>query len=159
MYTLNTPTSRICVKHNTVDYVLAFKSVMLARKVHYQLAQFNDCTKMTLLPSVDKQTHWISTSTKQQVVTKLNTDMVATLFVPKTTTKEYDPIMDGGIHLDTMLEQDLYALPQNGLNGIVLPMKVLDETHDEMVLRCMTFDPIIADDYDNIRLSLKSLFD
>ena len=156
MYTLNTSTSHISARLHNIDYMIAFRSVMLARKVHYQLAKINSTNNISMLPGVDKITHHIPRNNDN---TKLHIDTVATLFVPKQRKIHHDPIMDDGVFMEMMSEQDVFVKPLNGINGLLLPVKVLDETDEEMVLRCISVDPIMTDDDKTIRSSLKSLFD
>ncbi len=125
------------------QYVVGFKNTMLARKAYYQMQP----DKVTLLVGVDEPT----------IITRdLSVDRQATLFIPKNK-RFIDAVMDHGLYMTSEPQKRFYAIPfRNRNTGIIIPMDLLDETEDDITLRCLMVVPMIGNE--DFHEELKCLF-
>ena len=112
-------------------YMVGFRSVMLARKVHYSMS---GCESPILMPGV--------TPIESPATPGLIIDMEATLFVPKNKIKYHQAIEDYGIHLKSMTEYEFMGIPLRTMTGILIATSVLDENDEELVMRALTVDAL-----------------
>lgn len=118
----------VTVQYDSRQYVVGFKNKLLARKVHYQMQP----DKLTLLVGADEPS---------AITRNLLLDRQTTLFIPKNE-RCIDAVMDHGLYMMSEMQNTFYAIPfRNQNTGILMPMEILDETLDDMTLRCLMVVP------------------
>ena len=87
-------------------------------------------------------------------------DKEATLFVHKAHGKGsvVDNVLDQGICLHQIAEDDFMMLPFQGVYGVMLPTKIMDETDEDITFRCITIDPMVEDGK-SIKDNVRKIFD
>ena len=128
------------------QYVIGFKSSILARKVHYNM----DPEPVLRLERKDRIN---ITNEVNSLLAELNVsgvdnevyiDVMSMLYVPKMSNPGgiMDPMNDGGFHLQEEPLEDLYMMPFEKNIGMILPYDLLMEDKKQMVLACQVIDPV-----------------
>lgn len=145
MYLLGQGTTHLSVRSMNTTYILGFKSVLLARGVHYNLPPYPELSlvrgeKITVCPDVPSRPGM-----------RLIIDPDATLFIPKTEGTIWNAMNDVGHHLVVMKEAEFLAYPVTKRVGIILPQRIRSETDDEFVLSSFIIEPYFAPSGQNMR--------
>lgn len=140
MHMLTIDSSPIGVDNGLNHYIIGFGNIKMARKVQYDLMMpMTQGKELMLLPGLSP----IRIAHENEIIVL---DKDATLFVAKKgeglQEKGQDNVMDYGMCLDRMDENDFINVPFDGIYGILMPTHLLDETPEEMTFRCITIDAI-----------------
>lgn len=127
------------IKYESRQYVMGLRNTMLARKIFYQVQP----DKVSLLVGVDKPF---------AITPDLSVDSQATLFIEKNK-RCIDTVLDHGLYMTSESQDTFYGIPfRNKNTGIIIPTDLLDETEEDMTLRCLIVVPMIGNE------DVKSLF-
>jgi len=138
-------------------YIVAFKSPILARKVHYTIDpepvlrierqgriniknEINTCLEELGISGVDNEIY---------------IDVISKLYIPKTKNPGgfNDPMNDGGLHMEEGPLEDYYMMPFDKNIGVILPYELFLEDSKNLVFLCQVIDPV--DSYKFFRKSMK----
>jgi hypothetical protein len=140
-------------------YIIGFKNVFLARKIHYNIhpepsirlerSDFIDITK-----DVKKSFNAIGLNS-DSIDSKITIDVFSKIYIPKMLPSGgyYNPMNDGGYHVEEISIEDLFLMPFEQNIGVILPSEVYAESAKEFVLSCQIIDPV--DSLKHFRKSLK----
>lgn len=149
IYTLRHNSAAIGCIHKKTNFIVGFKSLNLARKIHYNL----QCP--------DHGMHMME-GIRRLHNNELNIefDVEATLFLPKSRNDRatLNAIDDLGIYLDTMDITQFYNIPFKTMTGLIIPLLILDETEEEFVIRSHVLYPV-PDDLVGFKESLRKSLD
>lgn len=127
------------IQYESRQYVMGLRNAILARKIFYQIQP----DKVSLLIGVDEPL---------AINRDLFVDSKATLFIPKSK-RCIDAGLDHGLYMTSESQDKFYGIPfRNKNTGIIIPTDLLDETEEDMTLRCLMVVPTIGNE------DLKSLF-
>lgn len=129
MYTINSGNKTVSVHSDNIHYIIGFKNVRIARKVQYNM---HPEPIITIIKNPETQI------TNNNV--HLNNDV--TLFIPKAPLDLPPAMRDGGYHIHEYKENDFMALPSTRNIGIIIPIKLQEETNEEFVFKSILFDPM-----------------
>lgn len=140
-------------------YIVGFKSVMLARKVHYTMhpdpiLRLERGMPINITTDVNTQLDSLGI---QQTGGTVTIDVLSKLFIPKMQFSGgvvYPP-NDGGFHLHEGDMADLFMLPFENNIGIILPYDMDYEDAHNIVLSCQLVEPV--ESMQHFRKQLKSL--
>jgi len=151
MNILTIDSAPIGLAYSGKKYLIGFASPVHARKVQYTIKMpFQN--HISMLPGVEPLR--IKLYNRMLVC-----DKEATLFVHKNNVRRVvDNVLDQGMCLEKMDEEEFMLLPFHGVYGVMLPTKVIDETDDDITFRCVTIDPMNDND-DDIKDSVRVLFE
>jgi hypothetical protein len=150
IHLLSIDTAPIGLQYKNKKYVIGFARSHMARKVQYNMTM-PVSKAISLLPGLEPM------MVKHDHSKVLVLDKDATLFVGKKADKITDNIMDHGICLDRMREEDFLNLPFYGSFGIIMPTKLIDESQEEFTFRCVAIDPVF-DENEDFKGDLRALF-
>ena len=135
IYTLRQGSKTVSLKHNDCHYVIGYKNVIVARKVHYFMHPDCDFNLMR---------------DKNPVRNPLTLDIRATLSIPKCEGSIMDPMNDGAFHIHVVRDDVFLSYPMTGL-GIIMPYDLQDENDKEFVFTSYVIDPT---KFDTMQFSL-----
>jgi hypothetical protein len=136
VYTLQQKDRTLSVVHKKRNYVIGFKNVTTARKVHYFI---NPEPKLLLICNeyIEKQVEM-----HNQNIT-IHIDPKATLFIPKMRGSFLDPMNDANFHMSHHKEDEFLRFPFEKNLGIIMPYELFEESDDEFIFKAVVVDPII----------------
>jgi hypothetical protein len=131
VYTLKQGSKTVGFYSNGTPYVIGFRNIIHARKVHYDMKpepRFQMMMSDDVTIKDDVSIHFAST-----------------IFIPKHSMLRHhdsgstrplldDPMKDVGLHLHIQKAIEFYRLPQQGV-GIIMPYELLDEDTNEFTFR------------------------
>lgn len=138
IYMIGLGSKNLSVRSKSVDYVIGFKNVMLARAIHYYLPPYPELS-LVRGEDVDCSDRLADLGFKRS---KLILDPKATLFVPKTQGTIWHPMNEIGTHLDVKPELEFMTYPMKKGLGIIIPQEIKIETDDEFVLGAFLIEPM-----------------
>jgi len=138
VYTLKIKNKTVSLQYKKHHYIIGFKNVLFARKVHYSL---HPEPKFTIVRDndIDLSKHL----SEEGYDISLNIDPNATLFIPKCVGTSLDPMNDVGIHLNKHSENEFLTYPITKHLGIIMPYKLYEENEDEFIFKSVVIDPIL----------------
>ena len=127
-------------------YVVGFKSVMLARKVHYTIHP-DPIIRLERSDFIDITTEvnaGLLSFGLNAVSSNITIDVLSKLYIPKA---EHPggataPLNDGGFHLEEQPLEELFMLPFDNNIGIILPTDIEYETPRNIIMSCQVIDPV-----------------
>ena len=138
VYTLKIGNKTISVNHKQRHYVIGFKNVVHARKVHYSM---HPEPKFTLIR--DNNIDLSKSLSEEGYDLTLSLDVNATLFIPKCKGSTLHPLNDAGVHMATSAEKEFLTYPVLKHIGVIMPYRLFDENDDEFIFTSYVIDPII----------------
>jgi hypothetical protein len=142
IYMIGLGSKNLSVRSKSVDYVIGFKNVMLARAIHYSLPPYPQLS-IVRGDEVDLTNRLVDIGIGHKN-TKLIIDPSATIFIPKTKGTIWHPNNDIGFFLDVKRESEFMTYPMTKGLGIIIPQDITMETDDEFVLKSFLIEPIKA---------------
>ena len=132
IYTLQQKDRTLSILHKKRNYVIGFKNVIMARKVHYFM---HPEPKLLLLCNdyLEKDVDNV----------KIHIDPKGTLFIPKMNGSFLDPMNDGNFHMAHHKEAEFLSFPFVKNLGIIMPYDLIEESEDEFIFRSVVVDPNI----------------
>lgn len=130
MYLLKRGSKTLSMKYNDRHYIVGFKTVLMARKVHYSM---HPEPKLVMVRD-DNVTHGITNI-------NINLDVNATLFIPKCKGNVLDPMNDGSFHLSKVSYDNFLLYPFANNIGIIMPYNLEDENEFEFMFKAHVIDP------------------
>lgn len=122
------------------SYIVGFRNVLLARKVHYTLPPEPQFTLVRGDQIIDLSDQLASVGYDIE----LNLDVKAALFVPKIESGSggiWSPMNDVGFFMSRMDEGEFLSLPILNNQGVIIPYELEDETENEYMFRSIVIDP------------------
>ncbi len=141
------------------QYVIGFKSPILARKIHYNMdpepilrLERND--RINITQEINILLNGLGIA---DVDNEVYIDVMSMLYIPKMANAGsiLDPMNDGGFHLEEENLEDLYMMPFEKNIGMILPYDLVMEDQKQMVLACQVIDPV--DSTKHFRRAMKKL--
>jgi hypothetical protein len=133
IYTLQQKDRTLSVLHKKRNFVIGFKNVITARKVHYYM---HPEPKIILICN-----DYIEKQVDDKVT--IHIDAKSTLFIPKMRGAFLDPMNDGNFHMSQLKEEEFLRFPFLKNLGIIMPYDLVEESEDEFIFRSIVVDPII----------------
>jgi len=111
MFTINRHNTPLSVNNNSKSYILCFKNIVLARKVHYNLEVNPKILFLDEHNSIDS----------------------GTLFIPKNTDSTIDAMSDGAYYLQHYNYKNFLEMFHD--KNIVIPLHCIDETPSDFMFK------------------------
>lgn len=139
MYTLQRNNKTLSTYHQNMHYIIGFKKVTLARKVHYNI---HPEPKVLIVRNTNYNTDTVPFDLA------LSIDTTAELLIPKAPVEKVPEdgvrgLRDIDFHLAHFDEDYFLSFPVSKNLGIVLASDVYEETEEEFIFKAMVIDPIM----------------
>ena len=134
MYTLKLGNKTVSINHQDRHYIIGFKSIFMARKVHYNMSP----EPVFLLLS----NKTIKIPKEQGFLDVLTIDYNATLSISKCKGTIWEPMNDIGYHLEEHERDAFLSFPIKKQLGIIMPYELIEETPEKFMFKSYVIDPI-----------------
>lgn len=126
------------------SYIIGFKSLTLARKIHYTMHP--EPNIRLIQNKIQNVTSSFNKKLDDAGYDSINGEVVidpdASLIIPKCRGSILEPMNDGMFHLDHMDTGDFLSHPFQKRVGIIMPHSIKLEDDDSLVLSSLVVDPL-----------------